>query len=77
MHPVHKGVIHCIRYLSDSTDNTKVLISGGSDLLVHIINAETMVIITSLSLESIPKSVDYSRYLLVGMKNGSIVEFDV
>lgn len=77
VHPIHKGVVYCIKYLSDQTDNTKVLISGGSDLFIHITNAMDMTMLTSVSVESIPKSVDYSRYLLVGMKNGSIVEFDV
>jgi hypothetical protein len=34
MHQVHKGIIHCIKYLSDSSDGSKVLISGATDLNV-------------------------------------------
>lgn len=28
-------------------------------------------------VESIPKSVDFMRYLLVGLKNGNITEYDI
>lgn len=77
MHQLHKGVIHCIRYLFDPADDTRVLITGGADLLVNIVNPDDMSIMTSVTVESVPRSVDYSRYLLVGMRNGSILEYDV
>jgi hypothetical protein len=77
MHPLHKGVVHCIRFLSDPKDNSKVLLSGGADLFVNIINPENMTILTQVTVEAIPRSVDYSRFLLVGLRNGSIVELDL
>ena len=74
---MHKGVVFCIRYLYDATEKTRVIISGGSDLLIHIIDANNMTISTTVAVEAIPISVDYFKYLLVGMKNGNIVEFDL
>lgn len=36
-----------------------------------------MTSIQIIQVDSIPKSVDFQKYLLVGLKNGSIVEFDI
>jgi WD40 repeat protein len=36
-----------------------------------------MVSIQVIPVDAIPKSVDFSKYLLVGLKNGSIIEFDI
>lgn len=74
---MHKGVVHCIRYLIDTTDDTRVLLSGGADLKVNVINPETMNVITSVDVEAVPRSVDYSKYLLVGLRNGTIYEYDM
>ena len=75
--PVHKGVIHCIKYLRDQSDDSKVLLSGGTDLSVVLSNPDTMQQMALIVVESVPRSVDFSKFLLVGMRNGSIVEYDV
>lgn len=31
----------------------------------------------SFIVDAVPRSVDYSRFLLVGLRNGSILEFDI
>jgi WD40 repeat protein len=68
--------VHCINFLKDDSDNSRYLISGGSDMKIQVINPDDMSFIT-VSVEAIPKSVDYLKYLLVGLKNGSIVEYDI
>lgn len=45
-HMVHKGVIHCIKYLNDQT--TRVLLTGSTDLSVKITNPDTMDLITAI-----------------------------
>lgn len=41
------------------------------------LNIDTMEVLNQVLVEAIPKSLDEQRYLLVGMKNGSIAEYDV
>lgn len=53
------------------------MISGGSDNIVNIINPTDFSLVVTVKLEACPKSIDFSKYLLVGMKNGSIAEYDV
>lgn len=77
MHPAHKGVIHSIKYTMEPKDKSTLLLSGGSDNLIVISNPESMVVIKQITTEALPRSLDYSRYLLAGLKNGSIVEYDL
>ena len=59
MIPMHKGVINCIRFLLDETNDQKVLLTGGSDLFVNIINPANMSILSKVKVDAIPKSLDY------------------
>lgn len=36
-----------------------------------------MAIIKTLPTDSVPRSLDYMRYLLVGLRNGNIMEYDI
>jgi WD40 repeat protein len=73
----HNGVIHCIRYVEQGYKGQNVLVSGGTDCFVHITDAQTLTIVRSLIQDGIPRSVDLQKYLLVGLRNGSIVESDI
>lgn len=76
-HAAHKGVIHAIKCCVDSKDKTSLLLSGGSDNIIVISNPESMIVIKQIQAEACPRSLDYGRYLLAGLKNGSIVEYDL
>lgn len=74
---VHKGVIHCVKYIAQYEDNKSVILSGGTDKVVKVSDATTMQELNLITLDSCPRSVDYARYLLIGLRNGSVVECDV
>mmetsp|Transcript_585 Transcript_585/g.629 ORF Transcript_585/g.629 Transcript_585/m.629 type:complete len:117 (+) Transcript_585:867-1217(+) len=40
-YPFHKGCINCINYILEA-DGTKMLLSGGTDSTIHIINPDDM-----------------------------------
>jgi WD40 repeat protein len=74
---VHKGIIHCVKYVKDPTSGSDALISGGADLTVKFLKPDTLEQLKSFVVDAIPRSVDYSRFLLVGLRNGSIFEYDI
>ncbi|TNV83122.1 hypothetical protein FGO68_gene10203 [Halteria grandinella] len=74
---IHKGVIHCINYAELGFQGRPSIISGGMDQLVQFLDPETLERLVHVILEGVPRSVDYSKFLLVGMRNGSIVECDI
>jgi len=74
---VHNGVIHCLKFISKFDQNTDVILSGGTDNVVKITNSITMEEIKQVIVDGCPRSVDYGRYLLIGLRNGSIVECDI
>lgn len=45
--------------------------------MVNILNPGSMAVLASVSVDATPRSVDFSKYLLVGLRNGSIIEFDI
>lgn len=45
--------------------------------MIFILNPQSMLPITSILFEGVPKSVDFSKFLLVGLRNGHIVECDI
>jgi WD40 repeat protein len=63
--------------LKDPTTGEEILVSGGTDLSVKLCRPDTLELISSIVVEGIPRSVDISKYLLVGMRNGSIAEYDI
>jgi WD40 repeat protein len=75
VYPTHKGIIHCIKYLDDG-DN-KVVLSGGTDLKVVVSSYDNMDSKKAITVDGIPRSVDFSKYLLVGMRNGLIAEYAI
>ena len=44
-HPLHKGVVHAIRYVVDLKDKTSLLLSGAADMQIMVSNPDTMAII--------------------------------
>lgn len=74
---VHRGVIHCIKYIKEGYKGNETLFSGGSDQMIQITDPKTMIKITELGVEGIPRSVDFSKYLLIGLRNGFILECDI
>jgi len=54
-----------------------VILSGGTDKVVKVSDATTMQELNLITLDSSPRSVDYARYLLIGLRNGSVLECDV
>ncbi len=69
---VHKGIIHCIRYI-----DSQRMVSGGADLTVKLLDPSTFTVTKSFIVDSVPRSVDLQTYLLVGLRSGTILEFDV
>jgi WD40 repeat protein len=63
--------------VNNQKENMQLLLSGGSDNIVNISNPEAMTIIKSITFESIPRSLDYGKKLLVGLRDGTILEYDV
>ena len=53
------------------------MISGGTDLKVIISQWDNMSQTTPIVVDGIPRSIDFSKYLLVGMRNGLIAEYDI
>jgi WD40 repeat protein len=53
------------------------LFSGGSDKKIFISEPSTLDTIYSILLDGVPRSVDFSKFLLVGLRNGHIVECDI
>ena len=45
--------------------------------MVYISDPATLEVTTSIIFEGVPISVDYSKFLLVGLRNGHIVECDI
>jgi hypothetical protein len=45
--------------------------------MVYISDPATLEVTTSIVFEGVPISVDYSKFLLVGLRNGHIVECDI
>jgi hypothetical protein len=45
--------------------------------MIYILSPQSMLPVTSILFEGVPKSVDYSKFLLVGLRNGHIVECDI
>lgn len=77
-YPIHKGVVHCIKYIQDCLNGKEGLLSGGSDNRVFISDPQTMAEIQQVIIaEGIPRSVDFSKYLLIGLRTGSIIEYDL
>ncbi|CDW73957.1 help domain containing protein [Stylonychia lemnae] len=81
---MHDGIIYCIRFVQQMGTNTFYLITGASDHTIKIINPQPLQgndrlqILFNLETEQIPKSVDFGKkFLLVGFKNGTIVEREV
>lgn len=53
------------------------MLSGSVDLTVKLSVPDTLETIKSFVVEAIPRSVDLGRFLLVGLRNGSIFEYDI
>ena len=45
--------------------------------MVYILNPTSMLPLSSIMLDGVPKSVDFNKFLLVGLRNGHIVEADI
>jgi hypothetical protein len=45
--------------------------------MIYILSPSQMLPVTSILFEGVPKSVDFSKFLLVGLRNGHIVECDI
>lgn len=45
--------------------------------MIYILSPSSMLPMTSILFDGVPKSVDYSKFLLVGLRNGHIVESDI
>jgi WD40 repeat protein len=75
VYPTHKGIIHCIKYIDDV--GKKIVLSGGTDLKVVVSSYDNMESIKAITVDGIPRSVDFSKYLLVGMRNGIIAEYAI
>jgi len=41
-HAIHKGVVHCIKYIKDPDTGERFLLSGATDMTVVVSNPETM-----------------------------------
>lgn len=77
VHQVHNGIVYCIKYLENGYMQKPCLFSGGSDKIIYILSPSSMLPMTSLLFDGVPKSVDFSKFLLVGLRNGHIVECDI
>ncbi len=53
------------------------MVSGGADLTVKLLDPSTLTVTKSFIVDSVPRSVDLQTYLLVGLRSGTILEFDV
>ena len=45
--------------------------------MIYILTPQSMLPVTSILFEGVPKSVDFQKFLLVGLRNGHIVECDI
>ena len=57
--PIHSGVIHCMKYLSDFDQNKEALLSGATDNVVQFTDPATMTKITQILVEANPRSLDF------------------
>ena len=73
----HNGPIQCIRYISELHEGKPTIITGGSDKLICFIDPIDLSSLRQIPVESVPRSVDFSKFLLIGLRNGSILEFDI
>lgn len=69
--------MHCIKFIREPTSQTAILATGASDQTVKLLNPDTFDVLKSFSTESIPRSLDVSKFLLVGLKSGTIYEYDI
>jgi WD40 repeat protein len=63
--------------MKEFTDGHPTLITGGSDQLVCFVDPATLTSIRQIQLDSVPRSVDFAKFLLVGQRNGNILEYDI
>jgi len=67
---IHKSWVQTINYCENK------LITGGADCVINVLNPETLAVISCINCVSTPRAIDLKDgKLLVGFRNGSIVEY--
>ena len=74
---IHNGPIICVRYIKELHEGLPTIITGGSDKLVCFVDPVTLSSLRQIQLDSVPRSVDYAKFLLIGQRNGNILEYDI
>ncbi len=46
-------------------------------MIINIIDPSALSILKTIKTDGVPRSLDFSKFLLIGQRNGSIVEYDI